>query len=148
MPINIESMAGGLSSRAKAVAVSLSGEGPLRASAIVLERAMKQELSKPGSGRVYVRRSIAHQASAPGEPPAVDTGQGRASIGREERYDGGTFVIRVGSDLRKMAALNFGHDFGTYVLLPRPWAEPALRAARKEMSGALVAELQRQGRKV
>jgi len=35
---------------------------------------------QPGTGRVYQRGGTTHQASAPGQPPAVDTGALRASI--------------------------------------------------------------------
>ena len=39
-----------------------------------------KESMKPGSGEEYRRKGIIHRASAPGEPPAVDTGRLRASI--------------------------------------------------------------------
>ena len=69
--------------------------------ALLLEREIKKELSKPGSGRArkitgrrgtrragvtekgranFRTASSSNRASAPGEPPAVDTGQLRASI--------------------------------------------------------------------
>jgi len=39
-----------------------------------------KESMKPGSGKEYKRKGKIHTASAPGQPPAVDTGRLRASI--------------------------------------------------------------------
>ena len=47
-----------------------------------IERDIKRSM-KRGTGRIYLggkNRNIEHQASAPGSPPAVDTGRLRASI--------------------------------------------------------------------
>lgn len=67
----------------------------LAKAAFILEDSMKVVLSRPGSGRVYThhfwtdakgrlrrgrRRNQPHQASAPGEPPAPDTGTLRSSV--------------------------------------------------------------------
>lgn len=41
---------------------------------IVEQRAIHLILNPPKSGRIYRRRGISHQASAPGEAPASDTG--------------------------------------------------------------------------
>lgn len=40
---------------------------------------MRRTLSQPGRGRLYARGTVTHRASAPGQAPAVDTGQYRAS---------------------------------------------------------------------
>jgi len=52
----------------------------LIAQGLSLERAIKQKLSQAGTGKIYVRGKKVHQASAPDEPPAIDTGRLRASI--------------------------------------------------------------------
>jgi HK97 gp10 family phage protein len=109
------------------------GSPPLVAAGLVLERAMKLELSHPGTGRVYKRGGVLHQASAPGEPPAVDTGALRNSIGHEAVGD----VLRVGSGLDYSAYL----EFGTPKMEPRPFARPALADVQDQMTRAIVIEL-------
>lgn len=85
-----------------------------RAMAVALVREIMVELSKPGTGRLYKRASWkrdgsrsmtkggakryrAHRASAPGQPPAVDHGTLRSSIGMETEDTRGS--VRVGSGL-------------------------------------------------
>lgn len=118
---------------------------------LVLEREIKIELSKPGSGRVYPKRRGRgqHQASAPGQPPAPDLGDLRRTIGREIR--GG--VMRVGSPLERAPALEFGAisvaPNGTRVVLkPRPFMRTAIKRAEKQMNEAVVAELEIRGKRV
>ena len=92
--------------------------------AVLLEKLIKEELSKPGSGRIYKRGGRTHQASAPGEPPAVDLGDLRRSIGREQVED----TWRVGTGLARAAALEFGHRYKDgRVLAPRPYMRPAVK---------------------
>ena len=91
----------------------------LRPAGVVLVGETRTTLSRPGTGRWYKSRGIAsrlgrkgtkkrakqmHQASAPGDPPAVDVGELRRSIGIDE--NGAT--IRVGTPLRYAPALEFG----------------------------------------
>lgn len=45
-----------------------------------VEQISKASMSGPRSGRIYRRGKIVHRASAPGEPPAVDTGKLKNSI--------------------------------------------------------------------
>jgi hypothetical protein len=49
-------------------------QGVLEGLSIVEERAIYLLTHPPKSGRVYRRRGVEHQASAPGEAPASDTG--------------------------------------------------------------------------
>lgn len=65
-------------------AVVGEAEKRLLAIGFQMEGAIKRSMAK-GEGEIYVRkgksgRDIVHQASAPGAPPAVDTGRLRASI--------------------------------------------------------------------
>lgn len=94
--------------------------------AVEVETAAKRLLSLPGSGRVYRRHGIAHQASAPGEPPAVDTGLLRASI-RHEVVDEDGPVAYVGSDVKYAIY----QELGTRYIVPRPYLRPALDAVRE-----------------
>lgn len=57
------------------------------------------------TGRIYPRRSVRHQASAPGEAPAPDQGFLKGSIASVPL---GRFATRVGSSASYAAALEFG----------------------------------------
>lgn len=80
-------------------------------------------VSKPGQGQVYEkyipRRT--HRASAPGQPPATDTGRLIASI---QTAKAGTGWI-VGSRVRYSLFL----EFGTRTMSERPFFRPALKKA-------------------
>jgi hypothetical protein len=93
--------------------------------AVNVETAAKRILSLPGSGRVYRRRGVVHQASAPGQPPAVDTGLLRASIRHEVVEEDGGLAAYVGSDVKYSIYLSLG----TRWIAPRPFLPPALDAA-------------------
>lgn len=108
--------------------------------AVEVETAAKRLLSLPGTGRVYttgfftdaegrvrpVGRRVPHQASAPGEPPAVDTGLLRASVRHELATEGDELAAYVGSDLKISTWL----ETGTRKMAPRPFLQPALDAAK------------------
>jgi HK97 gp10 family phage protein len=120
-------------------AVRLSGTRGLVEAALILERKIKQKLSQPGTGRIYPRGKKVHQASAPGEPPAVDTGRLRSSIGHDEtQILGETISVRVGTNVDYATPL----EYGSYKVKPRPFMRPALEEAKPEMSDAVTAELQ------
>ncbi len=87
-------------------------------------------VSQPGHGRTYRRGSVVHRASAPGEPPAPDTGTGRRSIG----------WIRAGALRWKLGAgsiVMMWMERGTRFIAPRPWVHAALRKALPKMRAAL-----------
>ncbi len=109
----------------------------IRFAALVLERSMKVQLSHPGTGRTYVRATVTHQASAPGESPAVDSGTLRASVGHGVVAN----VMRVGTALGYGADLEHGTLGNGGYIAARPWARPALNNARKEMGQVMVGEL-------
>lgn len=119
-----------------------SPEGPIARDllrrAVNVESATKRLLSLPGTGRVYTtgfftRGGVVHpigsrpphQASAPGAPPAVDTGSLRASIRHELVADGEELAAYVGSDLKTSVWL----ELGTRKIAPRPFLQPAVAAA-------------------
>ena len=84
-----------------------------------------QEGSK--TGRIYKRRSVVHTASAPGEPPASDTGR-LVQSGRTELFPEKGFGLVIFSTAYA-AALEFGREDGS--ILPRPYLRPALAEERE-----------------
>ncbi|WP_337187593.1 HK97-gp10 family putative phage morphogenesis protein [Phenylobacterium sp.] len=94
--------------------------------------AKKSIVSGQKSGRIYRRRSVLHQASAPGQAPASDTGRLVNSItsglnpGKLE-----SFVV-AGRGLVKYARML---EHGTIKMAARPFMFPAL-----EKSKAWIAE--------
>lgn len=78
----------------------------------------------PKSGRTYQRGAVTHQASAPGQPPATDTGNLVSSI-TFDRVTGLRPAYEVGTDEAYGAAL----EFGTTRLAERPWLRPAVSDA-------------------
>lgn len=93
----------------------------------------------PKTGRIYRRRGRLHQASAPGEPPATDTGR-LVQSGRTS-YDQQNLTGMVTWSTSYAAYL----EFGTENMEPRPYARPALMNMRQEIllaiQRAITAEL-------
>jgi phage gpG-like protein len=90
--------------------------------AVAVQNATKRNLSQPGTGRSYTRRSVTHQASAPGQPPAVDTGRLRASIVWELGKNSTGLYAEVGTNV----AYALGLEVGTARVQPRPFLRPSL----------------------
>lgn len=96
-----------------------------------IDAAVKTAIQRgPKTGRVYRRRGIVHQASAPGQPPATDTGFLVNSIYVERD---GPARMTVGSRLAYAAYL----EFGTQRMAPRPAWIPAVEKARPEFEAQL-----------
>lgn len=74
----------------------------------------------PKSGRLYFYRTVVHQASAPGEAPASDTGYLVRNATTEYDYEKltGYCVFRT----EYAASL----EFGTVLMEPRPYARSSL----------------------
>jgi len=94
----------------------------------VRTRAIRSIQQGPKSGAVYERGSgrnlsALHQASAPGEAPATDTGTLANSIAVQRL---GPLSARVGTGIRYGQYL----EFGTQSIEPRPWLWPAATAER------------------
>jgi hypothetical protein len=108
-----------------------SQDGPvgrdLQRRAIAVEAQAKVNLSHPGSGRVYRRKGRVHQASAPGEMPAPDTGLLRASVHSTVSGQDEDLHALIGTD----QAIGLYQELGTRHIVPRPWLRPALDAAKE-----------------
>jgi HAMP domain-containing protein len=75
----------------------------------------------PATGREYTRGNVTHQASAPGEAPATDTGALASSINFAQA---GPLTAEVVSRLPYATWL----EFGTQKIAPRPSWVPAREA--------------------
>jgi len=95
-----------------------AAERGVRAATLDAEAITKVLLSQPGTGRLYQRgKTVEHRASAPGHPPAPDTGRLRASVSTE--------VIRGLDDVTGIVAVNAEYaahlELGTEKIKPRPY---------------------------
>ena len=81
------------------------------------------EGSKQATGRIYYRgvnNDIVHQASAPGQAPAVDTGRLRANIDSVMMPGNQRVLIGTPEDYAPYL------EFGTSRIKPRPFFRPAV----------------------
>lgn len=102
---------------------------------MVEQRAVSLVLGTTKSGAVYRRRGVTHQASAPGEPFASDTG---STINhRRIEFDDGSLSARLIFDTPVAAYL----EFGTRKMEPRPFARRALAETRTMVEVAIQAEI-------
>lgn len=109
----------------------------------LVENELKKEYSKPGSGQVYTRGGISHQASAPGEPPAPDTGQLRARIHHLVGHDAIGAFVEVGVNDPRGAML----EFGTRHIAPRPAFRTTTARMADQVGRAFAAGVLAQQRK-
>jgi hypothetical protein len=98
-------------------------------------RAVELITSPPKTGRIYVRRGVSHQASAPGEAPASDLGTLVSERETELVPD------ELAARLRFMAAHARPLEDGTRNMAPRPFAKRALHETAGEGRKALAAEI-------
>ena len=105
--------------------------GRAKRGAVLLRNSAAQVLGQDGTGRVYGR----HRASAPGQPPAPDTGNLRRNW-REESFvqsnglgRGLDVKLRIRSDVPYAKYL----EFGTHKMSPRPYVERIRSKARPEI---------------
>jgi phage gpG-like protein len=106
---------------------------------LLYEREVKKTLSQTGTGREYKRGRKTHIASEAGSPPAVDTGQLRASITHEVVKEFNGWVGKVGSNLEYAAALEFGRLDGS--IKARPFMLVTLAAIRPQLLRIFQREL-------
>jgi phage gpG-like protein len=86
-------------------------ERGVRAATIETKNLVIETLSQPGRGRLYRKgKTVVHRASAPGAPPAPDTGRLRNSTQSEvfRTSDGALGVVSVNTEYA--AALELGTD--------------------------------------
>lgn len=107
--------------------------GIIRGTEEIRNEAISLILNTPKTGRVYRHRGVEHQASAPGEAPASDTGDLVNSI--ETRYDFNKLSGVVVATSKHAPPL----EYGTRNMEPRPFMRPAL-ANKRQMAVDYVQE--------
>ena len=111
-------------------------QGVVRGTESVRNEAISLVLDTQKTGRVYRRRGVEHQASAPGEPWASDHG-GAGALGR---------IVTSYDESRLAGKVNFGAEYAPYLeygtqrMAPRPVARPALANKRAEIERVIAAE--------
>lgn len=88
------------------------------------------------TGRIYRRRRRAHQASAPGESPANDTGNLASGI-KAERIS--NLLWKVGVS----ALYGFILEFGGAFVAKRPFMAPAVEKVRRPFQDAVAAAVKK-----
>lgn len=126
-------------------------EATVRGCADLVANDMKQRVARgPKSGRVYEfyyrtgpnggifpveKRAKPHQASAPGEAPATDSGRLVNSIFADAKGTAG--YVEVRSIYAPML------EYGTRKIAPRPFMTPAVEANRQKVSDLMRVALAR-----
>lgn len=112
-----------------------AAQGVVLGAETVLATAVSHILNDPKSGRVYQRRGVTHQASAPGEAPASDTG---TLVQRSTtEHDQANLASSVFFRTAYAAAL----EYGTPTILPRPYARRSLEEKREEIEQDIQAKI-------
>lgn len=95
-----------------------------------IEAMAKISFADSKTGRPYQKKGKTHIASAPGEAPAVDTGQLTNSVQWE-----------LTGETSAVAGTNVEHgmhtEFGTVRMEPRPWLGPAFEEATESFEQGL-----------
>jgi HK97 gp10 family phage protein len=104
------------------------------AGAYVLEGFVKQSMNEGHHGRIYRRGGRVHQASAPGEPPAIDFGNLLNSINSELVEASAEFAVaEVGTNAEYAPPL----EYGTATMAARPFMRPATDEHEGEIAEAM-----------
>lgn len=109
--------------------------GVVRGTENVKTRMVERIQQPPKTGHVYRRNTVEHQASAPGESPASDTGRLAQSI--TTSYDPSRITGYVNVSTEYAAAL----EFGTPRIAPRPYARVSLAEKAKEIQDDIAREI-------
>lgn len=97
------------------------------ATALEINTDVKKRIQRgPKTGRIYTRGEIEHQASAPGEAPATDTGVLASSLYFEQS-------TKLSATIGSRLAYAYYLEFGTARIAPRPSWVPATEAAKPKL---------------
>ena len=109
--------------------------GVVRYASAVEEESVRLILDTPKTGRIYTRRGVEHQASAPGEAPASDTGR----LVNSRRID----IFPEDLKARLIYSTEYAEhlQFGTEKMEPRPWLDRALDNTKEQALDFISAEV-------
>lgn len=131
-----------LEARLKALGDATAGEKLAKAAlagVLVIEGEIRRIIqSSPASGRVYKRGNVLHRASAPGEPPAIDTATLLNSISSEVTSQKPRRAVAItGPNTEYAAPL----ELGTSRMAARPYMRPAADGGKDRAVDAAVTVL-------
>ena len=108
---------------------------------LVQKRARSRIMKGPKSGRKYRRgKTVVHQASAPGQPPANDTGNLQKSIlVVQGEFSQGVAHASIEVHAKYAADL----ELGTRFMEARPYLAPSLKESIKEINVMLKDEVKK-----
>ena len=119
---------------------------------VELQTELRVRLSKKGSGAGYFGgakgKGFFRTRSAPGEPPAVDTGTLRQSTQLKPQYvpgTGMTSLVLAGlvAGVNKDARIPRWLEYGTSRMKARPFIAPSLEVVRPSVAGTISDQMQR-----
>jgi hypothetical protein len=114
--------------------------GLVRGGTIVRNEMLRLILRTKKSGRVYTRRGVTHQASAPGEAPASDIGTLVQSISPPVP-NASALSVRITVSAEHARPLEYGNSR----MAARPFARPAAVNSKTEVRAAILHELRGAG---
>lgn len=100
--------------------------------ALSIQGRIRAGMAEPKHGRTYLRRGAAHQASAPGEMPAVDTSHLANSVQVERLGDGVSTAVYTAAEYAEALEL------GGVKTEARPFMEPASDDERDNFESAVA----------
>ena len=100
-----------------------------RGANVVRTEAVESIARGPKTGKIYTRGSIAHQASAPGEAPATDTGFLQTQITTQVKVQDDKVIGQIIASAPYARHL----EFGTTNIMPRPFMQPALEKNKNKI---------------
>ncbi len=140
-------------SAADIISANIEGiERGLKIAMIELQTEMRERLSQVGTGAGYFGGSKGKGSyrtrSAPGEPPAVDTGTLRNSVQSKPQYIAGTgmtSIVLTGlvAGVNKDARIPRWLEYGTSRMKARPFIAPSLEVVRPSVAGTISDQMQR-----
>ena len=119
---------------------------------VELQIELREKLSQVGSGAGYFGGSKGkgyfRTRSAPGEPPAVDTGTLRNSVQSKPQYVAGTgmtSIVLAGlvAGVNKDARIPRWLEEGTKYMKARPFIAPSLEVIRPSVAGTISDQMKR-----
>lgn len=113
-------------------------DGLMASATMVQSEAVKSIARGVKSGRTYTRGRITHQASAPGEAPATDTGALIRGFQIEDAFINRNVVFVLNNSDHAEPL-----EFGTSRIAARPFLFPALEGSRKKIMKEIRSQVER-----